>query len=109
MLPLIYFICLRKNPFPFYSQSADPWITAFGVSSSAVALLIVIQCMVNKVKSDERISKFVLSLRVTLNNNRTAFFLTVSIIFIAHIGFVIDFNDFVGCDSVFNVNAIHSR
>lgn len=62
MLPLIYFICLRKNPFKFYSKLADPWITAFGVSSSAVALPVATQCMVNKVKSDEKISKFVLSI-----------------------------------------------
>lgn len=49
----------------------------------AVALPIATQCMVNNVKSDERISKFVLSLGVTLNNNGTAFFLAIATIFIA--------------------------
>ena len=49
--------------------------------------------MVNKVKSDERISKFVLSLGVTLNNNGTAFFLAVSTVFIARMtGVTLDFS-----------------
>lgn len=34
MLPSIYFIYLRKNPFVFISKLGDPWMTSFGVSSS---------------------------------------------------------------------------
>lgn len=34
MLPALYFLYLRKNPFAFYANLVDPWITAFGVSSS---------------------------------------------------------------------------
>lgn len=34
LLPSLYFIYLKKNPVKFYSHLAEPWITAFGVSSS---------------------------------------------------------------------------
>lgn len=34
MLPTLYFIHIRKNPFTFYLSLVDPWVTAFGVSSS---------------------------------------------------------------------------
>lgn len=59
----------------------------------AVALPVATQCLVNDVKSDERITKFVLSLGVTLNNNGTAFFLAVSTVFIAQMtGVTLDFS-----------------
>lgn len=62
----------------------------------AISLPVATQCMINKAKCDERISKFVLSLGVTLNNNGTAVFLTISTIFIARLnGITLDFASIV--------------
>lgn len=62
----------------------------------AISLPVATQCMVTKVKCDERISKFVLSLGVTLNNNGTAIFLAASTIFIARLnGISLDFASIV--------------
>ena len=31
---LIYFIAVRKNPFPFYFNLLEPWATAFATAST---------------------------------------------------------------------------
>lgn len=34
VMPAIYFIFVRKNPYTFYLNLMDPWVTAFAVCSS---------------------------------------------------------------------------
>lgn len=34
LLPAIYFVFIRKNPYPFLAKLGDPWVTAFAVCSS---------------------------------------------------------------------------
>lgn len=52
---------------------------------SAVTLPTTLHCMNDKMKSDSRISKFVLTLGVNLNTNGTAMFLSISAIFISRL------------------------
>ncbi|KAG4079406.1 hypothetical protein HA402_008098 [Bradysia odoriphaga] len=85
LLPSLYFIFLRKQPYTFLAKLTDPWITAFAASSSAVTLPTTLHCMNVKMNSDSRISNFVLTLGVTLNTNGTAMFLAVSTIFISRL------------------------
>lgn len=43
------------------------------------------RCMIDKMKHDERIVKFVLSLGIYLNTNGTAMFMAIASVFVAHL------------------------
>lgn len=64
--------------------------------SRAISLPVATQCLISKAKCDERIAKFVLSLGVTLNNNGTAMFLSISTVYIARMnGISLDFTSII--------------
>lgn len=52
---------------------------------STVTMPTTINCMVNKLHYDDRISKFVISLGVVLHNSGSAVFLAVASVFIARL------------------------
>eukprot|EP00088_Acartia_fossae_P066856 TRINITY_DN8307_c0_g1_i1.p1 TRINITY_DN8307_c0_g1~~TRINITY_DN8307_c0_g1_i1.p1 ORF type:complete len:522 (+),score=142.21 TRINITY_DN8307_c0_g1_i1:372-1937(+) len=81
-LQAIYFVFVRKNPFRFWWNLFQSWMTAFATASTAAALPITFRCM-EKNRVDPRISKFVLPIGATVNMDGTALFVTVASIFIA--------------------------
>jgi len=81
-LMAIYFVFTRKNPFRFWWNLFQSWMTAFATASTAAALPITFRCM-EKNRVDPRISKFVLPIGATVNMDGTALFVTVASIFIA--------------------------
>jgi len=81
-LQAIYFVFVRKNPFVFWWNLFQSWMTAFATASTAAALPITFRCM-EKNRVDPRISKFVLPIGATVNMDGTALFVTVASIFIA--------------------------
>merc|ERR1719369_1289543 len=81
-LMAIYFVFTRKNPFRFWWNLFQSWMTAFAIASTAAALPITFRCM-EKNRVDPRISKFVLPIGATVNMDGTALFVTVASIFIA--------------------------
>jgi len=81
-LQAIYFVFVRKNPFRFWWNLFQSWMTAFATASTAAALPITFRC-VEKSGVDSRISKFVLPIGATVNMDGTALFVTVASIFIA--------------------------
>lgn len=82
ILQAIYFVFVRKNPFVFWWNLFQSWMTAFATASTAAALPITFRCM-EKARVDPRISKFVLPIGATVNMDGTALFVTVASIFIA--------------------------
>jgi len=81
-LMAIYFVFTRRNPFRFWWNLFQSWMTAFATASTAAALPITFRCM-EKNRVDPRISKFVLPIGATVNMDGTALFVTVASIFIA--------------------------
>ncbi|KAL7646191.1 UNVERIFIED_CONTAM: hypothetical protein RMT77_003092 [Armadillidium vulgare] len=80
---LIYFIAVRKNPFPFYFNLLEAWVTSFATASTAATLPITFRCMNDKCGVDPRISKFVLPIGATVNMDGTALFVSIGTVFIA--------------------------
>lgn len=72
VLPIIFFVVVRTNPYTYMLGLSRALVTAFGTSSSACTLPITMQCVENKLGIDSRISKFILPLGCTVNMDGTA-------------------------------------
>jgi len=82
---LLYLLIVRKNPFTFYFNLLEAWVTAFATASTAATLPITFRCMNDKCGVDSRISRFVLPIGATVNMDGTALFVSVGTVFIAQI------------------------
>jgi len=85
VLPSIFFFLTRKNPLKFIGNMAQAIATAFGTSSSSATLPVTMECLEDKNKVDERVSRFVLPIGATINMDGTALYEAVAAIFIAQL------------------------
>jgi len=84
ILPILYFIFVRKNPFKFYIGMLQAVLTALGTDSSAATLPITMKCCVQQGIS-QKIAQIVLPLGITLNMNGTALYEAVAAMFVAQL------------------------
>ncbi|XP_032491930.1 excitatory amino acid transporter 3 isoform X1 [Phocoena sinus] len=85
ILPLIYFLIVRKNPFRFAMGMAQALLTAVMISSSSATLPVTFRCAEEKNRVDKRITRFVLPVGATINMDGTALYEAVAAVFIAQL------------------------
>ncbi|KAG7483952.1 hypothetical protein MATL_G00043780 [Megalops atlanticus] len=85
VLPLIYFIVTRKNPYTFLWGLVTALATAFGTSSSSASLPLMMKCVEEKNGVSKHISRFILPIGATVNMDGAALFQCVAAVFIAQL------------------------
>ncbi|XP_013412720.1 excitatory amino acid transporter 1 [Lingula anatina] len=85
VLPLIYFIMTRKNPFKFIYGVMQAMVTALGTSSSSATMPVTMTCLEENNKVNPHAVGFVIPVGATINMDGTALYEAVAAIFIAQV------------------------
>ncbi|XP_055051985.2 neutral amino acid transporter B(0) [Misgurnus anguillicaudatus] len=88
VLPLIYFVITRKNPYTFLLGLLTALATAFGTSSSSATLPLMMKCVEENNGVSKHISRFILPIGATVNMDGAACFQCVAAVFIAQLNSV---------------------
>lgn len=83
VLPTIFWIVKKQNPFKYLLGMSQALMTAFGTASSSATLPITMECAEENNGISERTAGFVLPLGATINMDGTALYEAVAVIFIA--------------------------
>ncbi|HEY1224890.1 MAG TPA: dicarboxylate/amino acid:cation symporter [Brevundimonas sp.] len=81
--PLVVLIGAGKNPFKFFYGVREPMVVAFSTASSNASLPVSLRVAETELKLPRRISRFVLTVGATANQNGTALFEGVTVLFLA--------------------------
>lgn len=89
--PLVVWVAGGMNPFRFFNGVREPIVVAFSTASSNATLPVSLRVAETKLKLPRRISRFVLTVGATANQNGTALFEGVTVLFLAQF-FGVDLN-----------------
>ncbi|MBL8536556.1 MAG: dicarboxylate/amino acid:cation symporter [Hyphomonadaceae bacterium] len=81
--PLVLLVFARKNPFAFFAQIREPLVVAFSTASSNATLPVSLKAAETELNLPRRIARFVLTVGATANQNGTALFEGVTVLFLA--------------------------
>ncbi|KAL8607128.1 hypothetical protein ACOMHN_009522 [Nucella lapillus] len=85
VLPGLYFLAVRKNPYRFIAGISQAMATAFGTSSSSATMPVTLKCLEHNNHVDPRVSSFVIPVGATINMDGTALYEAVAALFIAQV------------------------
>ena len=83
VFPLLLALLGKKNPLLFFRQTQEASLMAFSTASSNATLPTSLKVAEQKLKLPPRISRFVLTIGATANQNGTAMFEGVTVLFLA--------------------------
>ena len=81
--PAILATLARKNPFTFFRETQEATMMAFATSSSNATLPTALRVAETRLNLPPRIARFVLTIGATANQNGTAMFEGVTVLFLA--------------------------
>ncbi len=84
-LPIILWVCTRRNPYRFIYQMSQAILTAFSTASSSATLPITMECAELNARVSRKSAEFVLPLGATINMDGTALYEAVAAVFIAQV------------------------
>lgn len=77
LMPIIFFVIVRKNPYPYWFSCSKAWITAWGTASSAATMAVTIRESLARGNPDI-VTKFVVPLGTLVNISDVLFVRSVS-------------------------------
>ena len=83
VFPLLLAFLAKKNPITFFKETREASVMAFSTSSSNATLPTALRVAETRLKLPPRISRFVLTIGATANQNGTAMFEGVTVLFLA--------------------------
>ncbi|XP_047434270.1 excitatory amino acid transporter 3-like [Mugil cephalus] len=85
VLPLIYFLFVRQNPYAVMKGASPALLTAVLISSSAATLPLTFRCCEERLHIDRRITRFMLPIATNINMTGTSLYEVVATIFVAQL------------------------
>jgi len=82
---IVLLLFSHKRPLEFFRQTREAMLVAFGTSSSSATLPTAIKVALNDLKLPPRVANFVLTVGATGNQNGTALFEGVVVLFLAQV------------------------
>ena len=83
VFPALLALLARKNPLAFFRETQEASVMAFSTASSNATLPTALRVAETRLKLPPRISRFVLTIGATANQNGTAMFEGVTVLFLA--------------------------
>lgn len=83
VLPIIYALFTRKNPFLLIMHMGQALVTALGTASSSATMPLTLNCLEQNAKVDRRVTRFMIPVGATINMDGTALYEAVASIYLA--------------------------